>query len=915
MNPRMNTEEHGKRLEEHGKRLPLNSLFYRSVIALVFLTIGGVAATAGQAPAPRARVIVTVVDQSGAVVPDATVKLVGLDDATKALTIDPAKTTDKGIATIENVAPGRYSIEASFPGFELGLVKDTRIRNGDNKHVVVLPIKKVETEVTVGRDAQAVAADPRARFGTALTREQIEALSDDPAEMAQQLADMAGPNAVIRVDSFEGAQLPPKSQIKSIHITRDAFAAENHSAGGLFIDIITQPGVGALRGGGNIRLRDGALSARSPFATRKGPERQQYYGMNLGGSLAKQKASFSLSAQRGTSFVTPYAFSYIPGFGRFSEPLPLRQPSDNLFVYGLFDYALTRDQTLRISVNRNSFTQNNQGVGGNDAIERAYTSTNSSTNVRIQEAGPLGRRFFTNTRLNIGRSDTDAASAVEAATYRVADARTTGGAQRRGGGRGTTFSLQSDLDYVRGIQSVRTGISLDGGSYFSDDESNYLGTFLFDSPAAFEAGLPLNYTRRLGDSAIDYTNIQAAFYIQDDIRLRKNLTFSPGVRYEVQTHLRDYNNVGPRFGMSWAPFKSGKTSFRGSFGIFYDWLSTGTYEQSLRVNGFRQRELNIANPSFPNPGDVGTINTTNRYLLSEDLPMARNIRVSAGVDQTIAPRVRAGFTYAHTTGRNLMRGENLNAPIDGIRPDPEFVNVVRVVPDAASRQDVLNAFASFSLTPQTPSMNGPFGASGPRWNWKRTSFNVNYSTGRQENNTDGPYSLPASGSPAGEWGHIPGEIRKHRFNIGINTSALKNLNANVNLNATTGTPYSITTGQDNNGDLVFNDRPVGVGRNTQWTPGQWTVNGFFNYTIAIGKKTVQNPGGITGITMRNGEVSVLTGGAAPPRYRLGISGNVINLTNHANFTGYTGTMTSPFFLQPQGVQNMRKVDISLNFSF
>jgi hypothetical protein len=902
--PRKNTGEHGP----DGSFI---RLFCRVALAFMFVVAGVLAADAGQASAPRARLIVTVVDQSGAVVPDATVTLVGLDETTKSATIAPAKTSDKGVATIENVAPGRYSIQASFPGFELGLLKEARVRAGDSKHVIVLPIKKVETEVTVGRDAQAVAADPRARFGTAMTREQIEALSDDPAEMAQQLADMAGPNAVIRVDSFEGGQLPPKSQIKSIHITRDAFAAENHFAGGLFIDIITQPGVGALRGGGNIRLRDGALSARNPFATRKGPERQQNYGTFLGGSLAKEKASFSINVNGGTSFITPYAFSYIPGYGRYSEPLPIRQPSDSVFINGLFDYALTRDQTLRLSVFRNSSTNDNQGVGGNDAIERAYATENAFTGVRIQEAGPLGRRFFTNTRLNISRTTSDSNSAVESVTFNVMDARTTGGAQRRGGRHGTTFSLQSDLDYVRGIQSVRTGISIDGGSYFTDDESNYLGTFLFDSPAAFEAGIPLNYTRRLGDSAIDYNNVQAAFYIQDDIRLRKNLTFSPGVRYEVQTHLKDYNNFGPRFGMSWAPFKGGKTSLRGSFGIFYDWLSAGTYEQSLRVNGFRQRELNIANPSFPDPGNVGTVSTTNRYLLSDDLPMAKNVRVSAGVDQTFSPKLRAGFTYAHTSGRELMRGENLNFPINGIRPDPLFVNIIRVVPDAASRQDVLNVFTSLSFSPPA----APFNTTGPRWNWKRTSFNVNYSTGRLENNTDGPFSLPASGSPAGEWGPVAGEIRKHRFNIGINSSALKNLNANINLNASTGTPYTVTTGRDDNGDLVFNDRPAGVGRNTQWTPSQWTVNGFFNYSIAIGKKTVQNPGGINGITMRNGEISVMTGGAAPPRYRLGLSAQIINLTNHANFVGYTGTMTSPFFLQPQNVQNMRKVDIALNFSF
>lgn len=885
----------------------------RCLIAVgLLLSVGGPLHAQGT----RARVIVTVVDPSGAVVPDATVKLVGLDDAAKAATIDPVKSSDKGIATIENVPPGRYSIQAEFPGFELGLLKDLRLKAGDNKHVIVLPIKKMESEVTVGRDAQAVASDRTARFGTALTREQIEALSDDPAEMAQQLQDMAGPNAIIRVDSFEGSQLPPKSQIKSIHITRDAFAAENHSAFGLFIDIITQPGVGALRVNGQVRLRDGALSARNPFATRKGPENLQQYFGNIGGSLLKNKASFSLGINGNTQYITPYAFSYIPGYGQFSEPLPIKQPSDNLGFNGLFDYALTRDQTLRVSVNHFGGSSDNQGIGGNDSIERAYSSNNSFTGVRIQEAGPLGRRFFMNTRLSIGRTSNDRASEVESITYRVTDARTTGGAQVRGGAHGTTFNLQSDLDYVRGIHSLRTGIAVDGGSYFSDDESNYLGTFLFDSPASFEAGTPLNYTRRLGDSAIDYDNVQAALYVQDDIRVRKNLTFSPGLRYELQTHLSDYNNFGPRFGMSWAPFKSGKTALRGSFGIFYDWLNANIYEQSLRVNGFRQRELNIANPSFPDPGDVGTISTTNRYLLSDDLPMARNTRLSAGVDQTISPRVRAGFTYAHIEGTHLMRGENLNFPINGVRPDPLFVNIIRVVDDAASRQDTLNAFGSFSFAPQNASMMmGPMGASGPRWNWKRTSVNVNYSTGRNENNTDGPYSLPASGSPEGEWGWVPGEIRKHRVNIGINTSALRNLNANINFNASTGTPYTITTGHDDNGDLVFNDRPAGVGRNTQWTPGQWTVNGFFNYSIAIGKKTVNNPGGITGITMRNGEISVLTGGAAPPRYRIGLAVQVINLTNHANYTGYTGTMTSPFFLQPQNVQSMRKIDISLNFSF
>jgi hypothetical protein len=52
-----------------------------------------------------------------------------------------------------------------------------------------------------------------------------------------------------------------------------------------------------------------------------------------------------------------------------------------------------------------------------------------------------------------------------------------------------------------------------------------------------------------------------------------------------------------------------------------------------------------------------------------------------------------------------------------------------------------------------------------------------------------------------------------------------------------------------------------------------------------------------------------------PRFRLGIVVNAQNLTNHINYTGYTGSMTSRFFGQPTSVAGMRKIDVGLNFSF
>ena len=75
------------------------------------------------------------------------------------------------------------------------------------------------------------------------------------------------------------------------------------------------------------------------------------------------------------------------------------------------------------------------------------------------------------------------------------------------------------------------------------------------------------------------------------------------------------------------------------------------------------------------------------------------------------------------------------------------------------------------------------------------------------------------------------------------------------------------------------------------------------------------PGGITGITIVNGQASVQTGGPAPPRYRVGINVSGQNLTNHVNYTGFTGTRSSPLFGRATSAQNARKIDIGISLSF
>jgi hypothetical protein len=856
-------------------------------------------------PAPQGTLQVTVVDSTGAVLVGATVTVVGADATNKAVAPPPVQTSTQGIATIPRLAPGRYSVQAEFGGFETRKLPEVRVRNGDNKQVVILQVEGHKEAVTVEQNRQQAAADPRGpSFGTTLTREQLEALSDDPQVLRQQLMEMAGPGAVISVDSFEGGALPPKSQIRSIRISRDQFAAENHSAGGIQIEIITNPGLGPIRMNLGTRVRGSSLSGKNPFTQVRSPEQQNGLFLGGGGTLVKNKSSFNVFVNANSNYETPNLNVALVN-GTVSKPLPIRSPRDNVSVFGNVDYALTLDQTLRFGINTNHNNNRNQGIGLFDEIERAYSTESDNGSVRMQQIGPLGRRAFLRTRVQFSWSDSNSVSALELPTIRVNDAFTRGGAQIAGGQHSRTVIAGADLDYVRGIHSLRGGLLFDGGRWRSDDTSNYLGTYTFESLDAFNAGLPRSFTRRVGDPHLEYQNLQGAMYFQDDVRVRRNLTLSAGVRYEAQTHVHDYNNVAPRVGITWAPFPGGQTTLRSSWGLFYDWLQTGIYEQTLRVDGFRQRELDIRNPPYPDLiGVAGTAPPVNRYLLGPEYGLPINNRVSFGVDQRVR-KTQLAATYAYTRGSSLAHGHNLNAPVAGVRPNPTFGNIVEVETDANSRLHQLQVNVTAN-----PGALFPVGKA-PLINFKRTTVFLNYTWSTLRNNADGAFSLAPSGLIDDDWGPAAGDIR-HRFNLTVNNQIVKNLGVSVNFNANSAPPYSIRTGKDDNGDLVFNDRPAGVGRNTERGEGARTLNIGVSYSFAFGKTGTAPPG--VGVFVTGGQATVQTFEAGP-RYRIGFFVNVQNATNHNNYVGYIGTLTSPFFGQPTNVSSTRKVDAGLNLSF
>ena len=240
------------------------------------------------------------------------------------------------------------------------------------------------------------------------------------------------------------------------------------------------------------------------------------------------------------------------------------------------------------------------------------------------------------------------------------DAFTGGGAQQRGGQRGFAFELASDLDYVRGAHSWRTGALIEGGSFTSDDITNYLGTYTFASLADYEAERPSQWSRRTGDPNLTYSTWQTALYVQDDWRIARSLLLTGGLRYGVQSHVSDAWNLSPRATFAWSPLRSGNLTIRGSYGYFYDWIAGDLYKQTLLFDGVRQREINIVNPSYPIPGETGVTPPTNRYLWNDD-PRAAD-RASR------EPRRRAGRVEERPVQRDLHDGLGARP---AARPQPQ----------------------------------------------------------------------------------------------------------------------------------------------------------------------------------------------------------------------------------------------------
>ena len=844
-----------------------------------------------QTPRADATLLVTVVDPSGAVIVGAQVRVA---DAT-------LDTGQRGDAAFDALAPGRYTIHVESPGFEPAEVRDVRVRAGDNRREVKLAIAKLAETVQVGRDPRERASDPRGdAFSTVLSQQQIDELPDDPDEMEQALRDMAGPGSVLRVNGFRGGRLPPKGQIQQIRFRRNMFAADMHEPGFVSVDITTRPGLDSWRGSTSMGFRSDALNARNAFAPVKGDERHERYGFSLNGPLWKQHTSLSLSVDGTDAFDTRTIVAALPS-GYFADSI--RKPNDALNVTARLEHALSKSQMLRAELQRNQTSTENLGVGDFDLLERGYRQERSEQVLRASTAGAIGKALYNELRLQWRAEQIAFAPTSTAPAVLVLNAFDAGGAQLAGTRGMHLFTLEDDLDIAIGRHAIRTGVLLDAGRYRTDERRNTGGTFTFASLDDFAAARPTTFTRNIGNPALAISQVQLGLYVQDDMRVRKDLTISAGVRQEFQTHIGGLH-LAPRGGIAWSPFKSGKTTIRAGGGIFYDWMDAQLYEQGVQLDGTHQRIETILQPGYPIAalGGQALILPAGRVQFANDLTQPRLLETIAGVEQTLPGEVRLNAMYIRRQGSHLLRGVNVNAPLpNGLRPDPSSGTVTDIQSVAGSQLDAI----SFNLNVARPQ--------------RRLFVAANYTLGRSLDEADGAFALPADNYDlAAERGPALGYPR-HRFMSMVNLPLKGRLRLATSLRAQSALPYNITTGRDDNGDTVSSDRPAGVGRNSGLGRAQIDLGLRLSWALGFGGPAAP-PAGPQIRILRGDNADPLSGmggglDGRNKRYTVELYAQSYNTLNHTNALNFSGVVTSPFFGQATSAAAPRRIEVGTRFSF
>jgi hypothetical protein len=786
-----------------------------------------------------------VVDPTGAIIPGASIVLSNNGKTTS------TTSGGTGYYRFSSLPAGHYSVTTTIDGFTPFSLPDVAIAPGQNKNLnISLSLAVQQQQVQVNAESNTIDTSPDTNANSVIIKgKDLDALSDDPDELSDELQALAGPAAgpnggQIYIDGFTGGQIPPKSSIREIRINVNPFSAQYDRLGYGRIEILTKAGTGQMHGHIFSRGNYSGFNAQNPILNSnlqpgqtpiKEPSYYSYfvYG-NVGGPIVNGRSSYFVDIfnrqNQNVNIIDAIDPASVTPTNPGGTPLneTVSNPSSRLDIEPRFDLQLGKSNslTLRYEFYRSVSTNNLGGVLS--LPEQATNSHDEENEIQASDDIVLSKNFVDSIRFQFRRvSDSDIAQ------FTLPSVNVQGSFTDGGSSSGTLHEHQNDYEFQDYFTGAKGSHSLNFGARLrAYQTSNYTnagtnGAYTFQSLPDYLARTPQIYQVTVVNNnqyTAHATPFDAALFYQDDWKVNQRLTFSYGLRWESQNEIHDKSDWAPRIYLAYALDHKGgrpKNVLRVGYGWFYERFTVpngsggtpyiiNTIHHNLPANPStpsNQQIYIITNPAYaetspgnaikpPDPTFGSAAPAATYYTIAPNMHAALDMQGAIGLDHQIAKNITSNVTYLYSRGVHQYLSNNINAPyFDGASNTypatplaAPATNIYQYQSGAVYREDQVIATINARL--------------------KRVSLFSFYTYSNAKGDANSPNSFSFNA-------HDPGQdYGRTGFDINNRFLLLGDFNAPYAISIApffvynSGTPYNITTGSDLVGSNQFNSRPT-----------------------------------------------------------------------------------------------------------
>jgi TonB dependent receptor len=623
-----------------------------------------------------------------------------------------------------------------------------------------------------------------------------------------------------------------------VNVLTGTYSAQFGNSTNGIISVQTKSGTQTTHGDYFAYLRPSGTQAEPLLATFHIPNQKLDWGASQGGPLLNKSTRYFASYERvqvdrGAVITSPTPDFFDGRSNQYSGLLKL-------------DHDLNAGNVLTLRVNGDHYATNN----ADDRVAGISNPTYGRT-AKVQSwGGQIADQAVIGKAVNIARFSftayvPDSATPLSTSSAIVVPNYLQEGYSTYSWVHGNSEQMADVYALVHRWQSIKLGGELEI-LRVKDYSYSPLGTYSYHTAADFMNQNPYQYAQTYGTAYIRYGQQAFNVFVQDDVKLRPNLTFNVGLRYEFQSITSSGRNFGPRLGLAWDVNGDGRTVVRAGSGIYFDQYYMYLNRRFITL-GPNSPQFNYTwnctlipdpCPTYPNAvqspsGGVSSPFVSYLYIPGNKLLNPYALQFSLAVQHQLATNTVLTLSGLNVHTLKQMRVYDINHPAPFLRTGPGQVRSVAAA-NAARPFSAYDGDNNVTLVDQIvntgSSLYQSFDAAVAQrfGRWGEVNGHYVYAGSYTYSMFYADYN---SGVPS-EW--LPDYDRyergpsdfyqRHRF---IADSVLHGwYKTTLALVGTfgSGLPVNHITGVDNNGDGYTVDRPVRLGRNSFFAPAQRTMD-------------------------------------------------------------------------------------------